>query len=162
MMSMTISVFVLAGIISTFLYLGRSGVSLSQYSEMEAQARVTFQTFGSDCRKTTTAAWTNANTLQLTVDGATVTYSYDSTAKTFTRTSGGSSHVLAEQVDSFAFKAFDININEIDVATSPGSAGPPAKMIQVDLDLSRQQNTTSHATDRVVSARYVLRNKKVA
>ncbi len=162
MVSSAVSVFVLAGVISTFLFLSRSGVGLGQYNEMETQARRTYQLFGEDCRTATNAAWTDANTLNLTVSGVTVTYHFDTATNQFVRIANGESTVIADEISAFAFKAFDINTQALDVAAAPTAIGGPAKMIQVDLDLSRQEVTTTLTTQRLISARFVLRNKKVS
>lgn len=161
MVAVTISTFVLGGILSTFLYLARTGISLNQYNDMESQARSTFLTFGQDCRQASTATWLNSRTLQLTVNGATVTYTYTPASATFTRAQAGNSRVLASQITGFTFKAFDINSSELDVDHAPASAGVMVKMIQVDLDLTRQATTNVDSTQRLISARFVLRNKKV-
>ncbi len=162
MVSMTIASFVLLGVFSTFLFIGRTSVRLSQYSEMESQARATFEAFGLDCRTATNAAWSNANTLTLTNTGISIVYRYDATAGTFSRTASGTTRTIARNISSFSFKAFDINLNELNVASSATTIGPATKMIQVTMDLSRQATTTTAATQRVVSARFVLRNKKVS
>lgn len=157
-----ISAFILAGIISTFLYLGRSGVSLGQYNDMESQARTTYQLFGEDCRMATDADWTDVDTLNLVVDSQTVTYRFDPDTGEFTRTEAGQTLVIASEISAFSFKAFDINTQALDIAAAPTAAGDPAKMIQVDLDLSRQEVTTTRSSQRLISARFVLRNKKVS
>ncbi|WP_221030620.1 PilW family protein [Actomonas aquatica] len=162
MVSSAASVFVLAGIISTFLFLSRSGVGLGQYNEMETQARATYQVFGEDCRTATDASWSDATTLVLTVDGDAIVYEFDASGGSFIRTANGNSQVIADEISAFSFKAFDINTNALDVASAPSTAGGPAKMIQVDLDLSRQEVTTVRSTQRLISARFVLRNKKVS
>ncbi len=157
-----VSVFVFAGIISTFLFLSRTGVGLGQYNEMEAQARTTYQLFGEDCRTATDADWTDASTLVLTVAGQPITYQFDTSSREFIRSAAGTSRVIADEITAFSFQAFDINTNALDVATTPTAVGGPAKMIQVTLDLSRQEVTTTRATQRLISARFVLRNKKVS
>ncbi|MCF3649968.1 PulJ/GspJ family protein [Synoicihabitans lomoniglobus] len=162
MVAVTISAFVLAGVMSTYLYLGRGGVSLSQYNDMEAQARMTFQIFGQDCREATDADWTNTKTLELVVNGSTVTYTFNADGATFTRSVNGTTEVLADEITDFTFKAFDINTTELDVEAAPTVVGDAAKMIQVDLDLTRKANTNVDSTQRLISARFVLRNKRVS
>lgn len=159
MVSTALGGLVLVGVLSAFLFFCRTGVRLGYYSDMEAQSRVLFQRFGQDARQASAVSWGSANSLTLTVDGTAVTYSYDSANKRFLRTSGGKASVLARGVRDFRFSAYGLNGAELALATSPGSVGSSTKMVQVDLDLSRNTASMANATAQLVSARYVLRNK---
>lgn len=159
---MTIASFVLVAVLSTFLFVGKTSVQLSQYSEMESQARAAVEAFGLDCRTASNAAWTDANTLVLTNSGVAITYRYNATPRTFTRAASGTTTTIARNVASFSFRAFDINYGELNVAATPTTVGPATKMIQITMELARQTNSTVRTSQRVVSSRFVLRNKKVS
>ena len=162
MVSMTISVIVLAGVVSAFLFLGRTGMGIEQYSDIQNQGQSTLQYFGQDCRQATDAVWTDDDTLTLTVDGSPVTYVFSQADGTLRRNNGASSWVMLDGVSVFDFEAFDIDANALNIASSPSLASNATKMIQIEVTLSRSAKTTAGATGQVISARFVLRNKKVS
>src|ERR1051325_3107593 len=53
----TLSTFMLAGILSAFLMIGRTGFLASSYSELEAETRRGLDIFGQDVRKATNLHW---------------------------------------------------------------------------------------------------------
>ena len=81
-----LSGFILAGVLSTFLFMGRTGANIRNYSDMESQARRALEQFAQDVRQASAISWTDANTIVLTVDSASVTYAYASGS--FTRNAG--------------------------------------------------------------------------
>ncbi len=174
----TLGVIVLAGVLSAFLFLGRAGVAVQNYSDMEAQAREAMETFALDVRMAYDVSWTisggDATAVTVTVeengDEARYTYAYDSGAGTFSRQrtypSAGSVRMLISGIKRNAsvdfFTAYKIDTQRIDFATtSATAANNMTKQIQISLEAERLRTTLGAATNKVVSARFVLRNKKV-
>ncbi len=174
----TLGAIVLAGVLSAFLFLGRAGVAVQNYSDMEAQAREAMETFALDVRMAYGVSWSisggEANGVTITVeengDEARYTYVYDSTAGTFSRQrthpSAGDVRVLISgikrnpEVDFFT--AYKIDTQRIDFSTTTATAAANmTKQIQISLEAERLRTTLGAATNKVVSARFVLRNKKV-
>lgn len=153
---------ILAAVLSSFVYLGRAGVGLQHYSDMASQSRVMLQQFGQDVRQATAATWTDADTLVLTVDGTAVTYDYNAGAKNCSRTTGGQPRVLVRGISSIQFRAFDINGQVLNLAANLAAANGATKMIQLEIDMARSSQSLGSATGEVISARFVLRNKKVS
>ena len=152
---------VVAAVMTTFVFFCRTGVRMAHYSDMERQSRGVLQRFGQDAREAKAVAWVDANTLQLTTDSGVVTYDYNSSTKRFTRTpSGGSGSVLVSGISSFRFMAYDVTGSS--VALTDSNASQNTKMVQVDIDLSRNTASAGNATAQAVSARYVLRNKSTS
>src|SRR5947208_13205385 len=65
----TLSTLVLAGVLSAFLFLVRTGFRSSSYSEMEAQLRRGLDTFAQDTRSASDVHWNSAQSITLTVNG---------------------------------------------------------------------------------------------
>src|SRR5688572_10200535 len=84
MIGASIGSFILLGVLTMFLFLGRSGVNLGNYSDMESQARKALELFAEDTRQAGSVTWTSAQSMTMSVNGVNVTYSYAS--GTFTRT----------------------------------------------------------------------------
>lgn len=164
--------FVLAGILSAFLMLGRSGYNAANYSTMEAEARRALETFSADARQSKNITWLNANSVTLTVAATTgdvlVTYTWDSstsgpTAQCFYKLPGAASstspkQILVRGVTDFAFRRYKV-INGVDYTANNDLE---TKQIQITLRAKRTGYTTVDTTNAVLSARVILRNKHVS
>ena len=158
----TLAGFVLLAMLTTFLFLGRSGTNLVNYSDMESQAHKALEIFAEDTRQASAVTWTSANSVTMVVNSANVTYTYAS--GTFTRAIGVTSTTLLTGITSFNFLAYTITgtaITDFSTASALTSANGTTKQIQISLSAARTSTTVASATNLVLSARYVLRNKHV-
>ncbi|HVT71828.1 MAG TPA: prepilin-type N-terminal cleavage/methylation domain-containing protein [Lacunisphaera sp.] len=157
--------FLLAAVLSTFLFMGRSGANLRNYSDMEAQARTALELFAEDSRQASAITWNSSSSVTLTVIGVAVTYAYDSSAKTFSRTASGSTRTLITGITSgtFTFTAYNVNGTSLSLASASDCTASSAstKQIQISLQAQRTNTTVVAATNTVLSARFILRNKVV-
>lgn len=167
---------VLAGILSTFLLIGRTGYAASGYSEMEAQSRRAIETFGADARKATDIRWNNSQSVTLftVTSGSAVTaqtYAYDSspgspTFRCFYRMAGDASSgatrtVLARDVEpDMTFQRFKLEVpnGESNIATNDLET----KQLQIKMRLNRTRTTIVAVSQTASSAVFLLRNKRVA
>ncbi len=165
MIAAALSTFLLTAIMSTFLFMGRSGVNLQNYTDMESQGRRALERFAEDVRQASAISYTTANHLTLTVNGASIQYKYDSGTKIFSRIAGGTTiNLITKIVDgSFAFKAYNVLGTELSLSSAAAltAAGTNTKQLQISLQASRTDKTVAQATNLVLSARYILRNKIV-
>lgn len=165
MVAATLASFVLAAVLSTFLFMGRSGANLRNYSDMETQARRALEMFAEDVRQGSAIAWPSNTTVNLNVNSVAVQYAYDSAAGSFTRTTAAGTQTLITGITAgtFAFKAYNVAGGEMPLVTAANltAAGSSTKQLQISLEASRNTVTVSSATNLVLSARYILRNKIV-
>lgn len=171
MIGASLASFILAGVLSTFLFLGRSGANVQNYNDMEAQARNALEYFAEDTRQASAVTWgADSNTVSLTIGLNRVTYVYNPTARNFTRTevviatsAAVSSRVLVTGITSFAFSAYNISGTSLPLATAANliAANGTTKQLQISLEASRTNRTVVAATNTVLSARFILRNKRV-
>lgn len=158
----TMSAFVLAGVLSTFLFLGRSGIGIQNYNDMETEARRALEMFAEDVRQASAITWTNRNRLTLTVNAVTIEYRFDSATRSFLRNPSGGERALVTGVTAFSFKAYTITgaeITDFGTAAALTAAGRQTKQLQISLEATRAQQTVVAATNTVLSARFILRNK---
>jgi prepilin-type N-terminal cleavage/methylation domain-containing protein len=178
MIAATIGSIVLVGVLSAFVMIGRTGFLASGYSEMEAETRRGLEIFGDDARKATDIHWNTSQSVTLAVATATTastlaTYAYDSdrasaTYGCFYRVAGDATStlprlVLVHNVDSdFAFQRF--KLEQSGVANNSAANDLETKQLQVTLRARRNAPSFSaaSATQSAVSARYILRNKRVS
>lgn len=161
---------VAAAVMTSFLMLGRSGVNIAAYSRMEAQARRSLEELSQDLRMASAIKWNSATSITLTVPNNytttanQVTYAYDSsssgpTARSFYRKPGAAATthprtILIDNITTFAYARFDRldNVAAQDVST---------KRIQLTMTARTTNRTVADATNNILSASYILRNKPV-
>lgn len=162
MIGATLGSFVLLAVLLTFLFLGRSGANLRNYSDMEAQARKALELFAEDTRQASAVTWASANSVTLVVNGVNVTYTHAS--GNFSRTINSVTTTLLTGITTFNFLAYTISgtaLTDFSTATARTAANASTKQIQISLSAARTTQTVATATNIVLSARYVLRNKRV-
>lgn len=159
--------FLLMGILTTFLFLGRSSANIVNYAEMEGEARKGLETFAVDTRQASELTWVTANTIDLVVGGVTVRYGYDTSTKSFYKTANGVTTKLITNVSAFEFRGFQVNsttpvdVSDLTTVAKRALASNVTKQIQISMKAERKTMTAIGVTNSVFSARYILRNKKV-
>lgn len=165
MVSCLLSALILAAVLSTFLFLVRSGTNIRNYSDMESQARRALEIFAEDVRQASAITWTTNVSVTLTVNAANITYAYSSTDATFSRTDpvGKKNLITGVTSGTFKFRAYNIGGTELTLVSSADltAAGVNTKQLQISLESSRTNQTVVAATNAVLSARFILRNKIV-
>lgn len=165
MIGATLSSFILLAVLTTMLFMGRSGVNVQNYADMESQSRRALETFAEDVRQASAITWTSATNITLTVSGASITYTYTSGSRIFTRTAGGDTRTLITGItpNTFTFRSFNVAGTELPLATAANltAATSSTKQLQISLECMRTNVTTVAVTNTVLSARFILRNKVV-
>jgi hypothetical protein len=166
MIGASLGSFILLGIISMFLFIGRSGANVANYADMESQARIGLEYFAQDTRQASDMVWNSATNVSLTVNGATISYSYDSANGEFSRTAGGTSRVIINDISTFTLRAYmitgaTVDTSDLSTAAKRTTASGVTKQLQIYLKAARNSSTVATATNTVLSARYILRNKRV-
>lgn len=160
--------FVIAGVLSVVLMMGRSGMSASNYADMEAQSRHAVDEFAQDVRMASDLTWNSATSVTLSVPdnyaafGNKVTYALDSattgaTARSFYRKPGDGAStnprsVMSRNVTALSFSRF----TRTNAAATDNFS---TKRLQLTMNLRTTAQTTVDQNTLVVSASYVLRNK---
>lgn len=188
----TLGAFLLAAVLSTFLFMGRSGANLQNYSDMESQARKALELFAEDTRQASAITWVTGNQIRLTVNGVYHTYTYANGASantgTLTRVVSvvatgavtsrmtlltGIVHPVARTSDTDTtctpfFRGYNLNGVEFKAiqyaspsAASLTAASSGTKQLQISMEATRTSQTVTSATNTVLSARFILRNKLV-
>jgi prepilin-type N-terminal cleavage/methylation domain-containing protein len=171
LVSSFLAAIIMVGVLTSVLMITRNGYLLNNYIDMEKQARTAMETIALDARVTKSVSWIRASDtsplsgITLTdPDGNTARYNYNSSAGTLTRTRSGDTRVLITGIQSLTFSAYKYaDATGIELinpgSTTTGALNGVTKMLQISLSSARTRNTLAEATNNVVSARYVLRNK---
>lgn len=160
LVSVTLASMLSLAAITSFLFTLRGERSLANYGEMNARARMVLEQMGQDFRMAGDVPAGSFNSssvlIKLPTDPSAatwqdVTWSYDATAGTVSRTVGGTSTVLASDVTSFVFTYYNT------AGVAPGN-DIELKQVQVSMRLLRrvQSATTS---EFITSAQFTLRAK---
>jgi len=162
LVALGLSTLVLGAILTTFLFLLRTGLRVEFYNDMEHQARTALELFARDTREASAITWNSAHSVTLSVDAVTITYAHANGS--FSRTTTAGTKVLITGITAFSFKGYAASgaeLPQIGDATSLAYAAKFTKQLQISLQSSRAQPGTATATHKVLSARYILRNKRV-
>lgn len=166
-MAATLTVVAVGGTLSTTLMILRSGYNIGNYTDMEAESRKSLDLFGRDVRMAQQIVWHNANRITLTIPtnstGATdtCTYAYDSATKTFSRTQGGTTTTLLSGIETCTLAGYKQNGDAADTGDWATIAND-TKQLQLSVSSKRSQGSQVISTQKVISARFILRNKRVA
>lgn len=164
LISSTLAAFILTGVMTCFLFLGRSGANIQNYNDMEGQARRGLEQFAQDVRQASEITWNSATDVTLTVDASSIRWAYDSSSGKLYRRTSTVTREMITGITSFTYKAYTIagaEITDFSSASARTTAGQTTKQLQISLEASRTSTTAARATNLVLSARYILRNKRV-
>ena len=175
MIAATLSAIIMAGVLSAFLMLSRTGLATSAYSEMDAEVRRALDIFGADARRASGVHWNGSQSVTLTLAAAgssstLVTYAYDSdsrsaTYQSFYRVIGDATSTLPRRVlvrgvgSDFSFQRY--KIAQPGVADAAATSDLDTKRVALTLRATRLGANLPQATQSAISASYILRNKRV-
>ncbi|HSI09174.1 MAG: hypothetical protein ACAH89_15035 [Rariglobus sp.] len=172
MIASTLSVMVMAGVLSAFLFFGRTGLAAGHYQEMETELRHSLELFSEDVRMATDIRWGGAWQITLTVPDQTgtirsVSYTFEpsrsgaSTGALHRILEDGRREILVNNVASdFAFKRY--KLEQPGVADNTAGNDLETKQLQLNLRTLRVTTGGPDSTQAAISARYILRNKRVS
>ncbi len=181
--------FVMIGILASFLMIGRTGANLQNYADIEAQARKALEIFSQEVRLAHDVTSAEPGSVTLSIPdtsanrdafGYSVTYSFDSAAGVLSRIGppiGNAAGVVStsslltgvHQITAVSPFQYFRYVNPISYppghdyldgfASNTATNVAEVKQIEVNFLVKRQSITVPTATNRVISARFILRNK---
>jgi prepilin-type N-terminal cleavage/methylation domain-containing protein len=194
MVAATISSIILAGVISTFLLMGRTGMSLMNYTEIEAQARKALEMFSREVHNANNVTAKSPTSVTITIpdksidpDGTlangtalagayTVTYTFANNKLTRTGppiedpTAASVAVDLVTGVQPISgtdylnyykyVRSTVIGLGYVNgFTTNVADIIAEVRQIEVSFALQRNNVTVAGSTNKVLSARFILRNK---
>lgn len=168
MVSMTLAAILLAGIISSNLFATKSMYLAGDYADMNRQARRALDLMAADVRQLTSVT-INSNGFSGTIANPdktastmSISYAYDSTAHTLTRTYGSNQLVLVRNINTCVFNCYSIgawssSLGRMDRGT-PLSVGTASKVKQIQVQIGIQNmRILTRDTQQVISAQFSVR-----
>ncbi|RKX34801.1 MAG: hypothetical protein DRP71_05970 [Verrucomicrobia bacterium] len=157
LIALVISTMLMAAVMSSYIFIAKSCVSLNDYSELDSETREAIETFSREVRAASDISGFSSSDMTLTLPGPggdyTVSYTYVPADGIFYRAYGTSNQkVLLKGVESFSLKRFNLLHN-------PAVNDLETKQIQLDAKTVRSGGVKFRATNNVLSARYIMRNK---
>jgi len=189
LVSAGLSAFILVGVLTSFLMLGRVSKNIQNYTEIEATARKSLEIMSREVRSAynVAAGYTGTSVTLMIPDSSsnrtalayTVTYAYDASNSRITRAVNSGTPVSfvtgvqrlssATTDDPFQYYRFNNTtyptpgqgyVNGYSSNTvAIGSPTSAIQQIEVKFIVKRQSATVTGATNKVLSARFVIRNK---
>jgi hypothetical protein len=151
---------IMTAVFSSLIFISRSCVATSDYADMDRQARTGLDVFAREARMASGVANFTATSVRLTVPtGAgsyNVDYAYVAGDRTFYRAYGTSDQsALITGVDTFVLRRFTL-------LQAEATNDLETKQLQIELRAVRSGGARAFASNNVISARYILRNKAVS
>ena len=142
---------------SFIIYSARSFVSIMNYSEMQGDSRNALDIITQEIRQAN--ALTSYSTTNLTFDlgGTPLSYTYDPTAKTLTRTRGAENKTLLRQCETLNFSIYQRNPVGGTYDQYPTATAATCKLVQLYWVCSRKVLGTRLNTETIRSAKIVIR-----
>ena len=194
MIGTSISSFLLLGVLTTFLLMGRSSANIINYTDIEAKARQALEMFSRECHNAYNVTSNSTTGVTLWIPDTTstdpkgtgtgsysVTYAFDTTNNLLTRTGPpidnpagtSSTSTLITGVHSAPGSSAFLNYYRYvrpttypvgqgyfdGFTTNTATSAREIKQIEVSFLLRRTNVTVTSATNKVLSARFILRNK---
>jgi hypothetical protein len=157
---MAISSMGLGAVMSSVIFISRSCLSMTDYADMDQQARRALEVFGRDVRMARDLS--NFSSTGVTLDVVTgsgsesVTYSYRAADQTFYRNYGTASQMaLISNITTFALKRYTLQ-------QTPADNDLTTKQLQLELRSVHAGAARTQASNNVISARFIMRNKAVS
>lgn len=169
LVAVTISGFVLAGVLAANLQIMKGGVRAAQYVEMDAQVRRALDFLARDLRTASAITWNNSSDLTLTIPAgsgtAQVTYAWTAASGTFFRVAGASSAVvtgrmeLVRGITALPDGTAGLVFARYDRSGAVATTDAATKRVQVTLTVGRSAQTMVATSAGAVSATFILRSK---
>ena len=158
MISLTLVMMLTLALLSSFVFIARGDRSLTNYGDMNSQARKLLEQLGADLRSATDVTNFTATTLTLTVPlnpAVTATqdviWDYDATSGTVTRADNTGTKTWAQNVQLFSFYFY----NGSNVQTT---SLVEVKQVQLSLRMLKLVASTI-TSEYVISAQFTMRAK---
>jgi len=158
LIAIVIGSMLLGAVTSSFTFVAKSCVSMNDYASLDGQSRRAVELFSREVRAASDISGFTKDGMTLTVPTSggstyTVNFTYVSADKTFYRAYGTSQQqALLTGVQRFALKRYNLLHNT-------ASNDLETKQIQLDAETARGGGGRFHATNHVLSAKFVMRNK---
>jgi prepilin-type N-terminal cleavage/methylation domain-containing protein len=171
------------GVLTTFLMMGRNGVNLQSYTELEAQARKALELFSREVRLAYAVTAYSSTSVSLSIPDTSasrttllysVTYTFDTTNNRFTRTGPPADNPAGTSATTTLIS----NVRQLSgtnpfnyyryvtgggyatgYTTNTAANATEIKQIEINFVAQRSNTTVVTATDKVMSARFIVRNK---
>jgi type II secretory pathway component PulJ len=158
MISLTLVMLLTLALLTSFVFIARGDQSLTNYGDMNAQARKLLEQLGQDLRAATDVVDFTASSVTLTVPTnttatttQTVIWSFNSVGGAVTRQDATSTKTYAQNVDTFAFKY----ANGTNASTT---SLVEVKQVQLTMRMLRLVASTI-TSEYVISAQFTMRAK---
>lgn len=161
LISLSLVMMLTLALLTSYVFIARGDRSLTNYGEMNAQARKLLEQLGGDLRAATDVTNFTSTSLALTVPtnvNATATqdivWDYDPATKIVTRQSSSGTAILARDVEIFSF--YYANSNNVQTTSLV-----EVKQVQLSMRIVRLV-ASSITSEYVISAQFTMRAKSTA
>ncbi len=157
----SISVFVLATVMVSFVVLCRSFNAIGSYADLDRQSRNTLEVMARDIRQTGGLTnWNSTNLSFTNIDGTALIYTYNSLSNLLSYTNGstGQAGVLLSNCAALTFSIFQRTPTNGPICFYPASNAASAKGVMMSFTCLRTNYLGLTDSESVETASMVMRN----
>lgn len=157
-----ISAIVVTVVVTLIVYSARSFAAMANYASLDRASRNALDTMSKEIRQTKELTSSTANSLTfLDYDNGTLAYTYDSSARTLTRSKDGVSDAtpLLTECDYLEFSIYQRNPVGGSYDVYPTATADTCKLVQLNWKCSRTILGAAINTECVQSAKIVIRKQ---
>lgn len=157
-----ISAIICTVVLSLVVYSARSFAGMANYTNLDRASRNALDNMSKAIRQTKKlTAFTSTSLTFLDADDGTLTYAYDSSAKTLTRSKNGVADAtpLLTECDYLKFSIFQRNPIGGSYGVYPTATADTCKLVQLNWTCSRKILGAAINTESVQSAKIVIRKE---
>ncbi len=160
LVAIAISALLMTLVSSFLLYSGKSFAGISNYVDLEKNSQRALDTMVRDVRQASSLSASATNKLTfIDGDGSTLIFEYSPSARTLTRTKGGTNSVLLTECDLLNFSIYQRNPIGGTYEEFPTASASTCKLINVNWICSRTILGTKLTTESIQTAKVVLRKE---
>ena len=139
------------------VFTARSFVAIMNYSEMQGDSRNALDIITQEIRQANSLTSYSTTNLTFDLGGTPLSYTYDPTAKTLTRSRGAENKTLLRQCDTLNFSIYQRNPVGGTYDQYPTATAATCKLVQLYWICSRKVMGTRLNTETIRSAKIVIR-----
>jgi hypothetical protein len=160
MVASAIAGIVLTAVAALTVFSARSYAALANYVDLDQYSRKTLDRLTMEIRQADSLAICTSNQLVFVNGGFTnLSYTYDPTARTLTRTNGTEVEIMLKECDAFTFTMFGRNTQSNSFDQFPTTTAANTKLVKLNWTCSRTILGRRVNTESVQSAKIVIRKQ---
>jgi Tfp pilus assembly protein PilW len=160
LVGIAVGLLIVTATMSAYVFSVSSFSAMGNYTDLNYQSRNASDLISRDIRSATSVYSATTNQIVLSsADGTNITYAYDASGKTLSRTKGSYTRTLLKGTDSLSFALYQRPATNASYNTFSNATAPTAKMVAFQWACSRATGKGKYNTENIQAGIINLRNQ---